>query len=165
LPRNFPVGILIAQHMPPMFTASLAERLDGLSQVTVREARDGDSVEAGTVLIAPGGQHLTVRKYGARATVRISPLPAETLYHPCVDVTMNSVAEAYLRTTLGVILTGMGNNGVHGLQAIKDKGGMVIAQNEQTCVVYGMPRAAIEAGIADIIVPITDVANEIVSFF
>ncbi len=165
LPRNFPVGILIAQHMPPTFTASLAERLDGLSQVSVREAKTGDPVEAGSVLIAPGGQHMTLRKYGARASVAISPEPAETLYHPCVDVTMNSVAAAYARSTLGVILTGMGNNGVEGLRTIKEKGGQVIAQNEQTCVVYGMPRAAVEAGVADIIVPIGEVANEIVSFF
>ncbi len=165
LPRNFPVGIIIAQHMPPIFTKSLADRLNGLSQVTVREAEDGEQVQPGLVLIAPGGQHMTVKKYGARSTVVVSSEPADTLYHPCVDVTMNSVAEAYGGAALGVILTGMGNNGAKGIELLKSKGGVVIAQNEQTCVVYGMPRAVIDAGLADIVAPIDDLVDDIVSFF
>ncbi len=165
LPKNLTVGVLIAQHMPPMFTKSLADRLNSLSEVTVREAQDGDPVEAGVVLIAPGGQHMTAKRQGARIFVSVSKEPASTLYKPCVDVTMNSVAEIYGSSTLGVILTGMGSNGVTGFQNVKQRGGVIIAQNEQTCVVYGMPRAVIEAGIADHIVPIDDVAAEIVSFF
>ncbi len=165
LPRNLPVGMIIAQHMPAKFTRSLAERLNGLSKVTVKEAQDGDVLEAGTVLIAPGGMHLTVKKVGAKARVVISEFPKETLYHPCIDVTMNSVADAYGRGAMGVVLTGMGNNGVTGLTRLKGKGGIVIAQNEETCVVYGMPRAVVEAGISDHVAPIERVVDEILSYF
>ena len=165
LPRNLPVGILIAQHMPPMFTKSLAERLNSLSTLTVREAQDGDNVEAGLVLIAPGGKQMTVKRRGGVAYVSVSDEPSNTLYKPCVDVMLNSVAEAYGVTTMGVVLTGMGNNGVVGMRLIKTKGGIVIAQDEQTCVVYGMPRSVIEAGIADHIAPIDSIAAEITSYF
>lgn len=165
LPRNLPVGIVIAQHMPPMFTKSLADRLDSMSQVTVREAVDGDKVEAGVVLIAPGGKQMTVKRRGGQANVVVSDQPTNTLYRPCVDVMMTSVAESFIATTMGVILTGMGNNGVVGLQLVKQRGGVIIAQNEATCVVYGMPRAVIDAGIADHIAPIDDVASEMISYF
>jgi len=165
LPRNLPVGVVIAQHMPPMFTKSLADRLDSLSQVTVREAVDGDKVEAGVVLIAPGGKQMTVRRRGGQTNVVVSELPNTTLYRPCVDVMMTSVAEGFSATTMGVILTGMGNNGVVGLRLVKQRGGVIIAQNEATCVVYGMPRAVIDAGIADHIAPIDDVAAEMISYF
>jgi len=165
LPRNIPVGIMIAQHMPPMFTKSLADRLNQLSQVTVKEAVSGDPLEPGVVLIAPGGQHMTVRRSGARAHVVVSGQPADTLYKPCVDVMINSVADVYGKATLGVILTGMGSNGLIGMQKVKSKGGIVVAQNEATCVVYGMPRAVIEAKVADHVAPIDDVASEILSYF
>ena len=165
LPRNLPVGMIIAQHMPAKFTKSLADRLNGMSQVTVREARDGDILEGGTVLIAPGGMQMTVRKVGARISAVVSEFPKDTLYHPCVDVTMNSVTDVYGRGAMGVILTGMGNNGVTGMSKLKSRGGIVIAQNEQTCVVYGMPRAVIEAGISDHVAPIERVADEILSYF
>jgi two-component system chemotaxis response regulator CheB len=151
--------------MPPTFTKSLADRLNQLSQVTVREAADRDPIEPGVVLIAPGGKHLTVKKQGIKAYAVVSTQPAETLYHPCVDVLMNSVADSYGRSTMGVILTGMGNNGVIGLKNVKSKGGVVIAQDEATSVVYGMPRAAAEAGVTDHIVPIEDVAIEILNYF
>lgn len=165
LPRNLPVGVVVAQHMPPTFTKSLADRLNQLSQVEVKEATNGDPIEAGTVLIAPGGQHLTVKRSGVRAHAVVSAQPSTTLYKPCIDVTSNSVADAYGRATLGVMLTGMGNNGVIGFERIKSKGGVVVAQNEQTCVVYGMPRAVIEAKLADYVSSIEDIASEIVSFF
>ncbi len=165
LPRNLPVGVVIAQHMPPMFTKSLAERLNTVSTLNVREAKDGDRIEAGVVLIAPGGRHLTVKRRGGQVFASVSDEPATTLYKPCVDVMLNSVAETYGAQTMGVILTGMGNNGIHGVRLIKSKGGVVIAQNEQTCVVYGMPRAVIEAGVADHIAPIESVAAEITSYF
>lgn len=165
LPRNIPVPIIIAQHMPATFTKSLAERLDRMSAVSVKEAENGDPLEAGSVYIAPGGKHLTVRKYGGRARAVVSMEPSETLYKPCVDVAMNSVADQYGATAMGVILTGMGNNGVVGLGQIKTGGGIVISQDEATCVVYGMPRAAIEAKLPDHIVPIERVVDEIVSFF
>ncbi len=165
LPGNLPVGIVIAQHMPPMFTKTLAERLNGLSPLTVREAVDGEPIEPGQVLISPGGKHLLVRKYGGRARVCVSAEPANTLYKPCVDVLFDSVAEACGATSLAVVLTGMGSNGVHGARHIKEKGGVVIAQNEATCVVYGMPRAVVEAHIANEVLPIENIAPEISSYF
>ena len=165
LPPNLPAGIVVAQHMPPMFTKSLAERLNSLSRLTVREAVDGEPIEPGLVLISPGGKHLIVRKYAGRARVIVSAEPADTLYKPCVDVLFNSVAETCGQNTLAVVLTGMGSNGVKGAQNIKAKGGVILAQNEATCVVYGMPRAVVEANLADQVLPIENVAPEIASYF
>lgn len=165
LPHNLPVGVVIAQHMPATFTQSMAERLNTLSKVSVKEAADGDSIEPGTVLIAPGGRQMTVKRSSRGAYAVISDQPADALYRPCVDVLMNSVADSYGGATMGVILTGMGNNGVIGLQAVRAKGGVIIAQNEETCIVYGMPRAAIEAGITDHIVSIDSVADEVMTYF
>ena len=165
LPRNLPVGIVVAQHMPRTFTASLAARLDSLSQVTVREAVNLEPLEPGTVLIAPGGQHLTVRRVGGKPVVQVSDRPLETLYHPCVDIMLQSVAEAYKQAAMGVILTGMGCNGLTGIRLLKAKGGVAIAQNEESCVVYGMPRAIIEANLADHVAPVEQIAGEILSFF
>jgi len=165
LPGKLPVGVVIAQHMPPQFTKSLAERLDSICQLIVREAVDGEKVLPGLVLIAPGGQNMTVKRRGGDAIVAVSPEPVSTLYKPCVDVLMNSVADSFGGSTLGVILTGMGNNGVQGVRHVKDKGGVVVAQSEQTCVVYGMPRAVIEAGLADHIAAIDDIPAEITAYF
>ena len=165
LPRNFPVGVVIAQHMPPTFTASLAARLDSLSQVSVREAVHLEPLEPGTVLISPGGKHLTVKKVGGKAVAHVSDHPIETLYHPCVDVLMESVARSFEQAAMGVILTGMGSNGLAGIRLLKEKNGVTIAQNEESCVVYGMPRAIIEARLADHVAPIEQIANEILSFF
>jgi len=165
LPRNLPVGVIISQHMPATFTRLMAERLNSESQVTVREAVNGENLDAGTVLVAPGGQHMTIRKIGSRAIIKISEKPTDTLYKPCVDITMNSVADNFGKLTMGVILTGMGNNGIHGIRNVKSKGGIVIAQNEATCVVYGMPRAVVEAELVDHVVPIDAVSSEILSYF
>jgi len=165
LPRNLPVGLLVVQHMPAMFTKSLAERLDSLSKVNVREAADRDQIEPGQVLIAPGGKQMAIKRIGGRAQVAISDHPVEALYKPCVDNTVLSVADIYGKSTLAVMLTGMGSNGKQGFQAVKGKGGKVIAQNEDSCVVYGMPRAVIEAGLADHVVPIDNVASELLSYF
>jgi len=165
LPRNLPVGVVIAQHMPAAFTKSLAERLDTLSLLAVKEATDGDAVAPGSVLVAPGGRQMVVKRTSSGARVVVSDTPADTLYRPCVDVLMNSVADSYGAAAMGVVLTGMGNNGVVGLKAVKSRGGIVIAQNEATCVVYGMPRAAIEAGITDHVTSIDNVADEIMAYF
>jgi len=148
-----------------MFTKSLAERINGLAQVAVREAVDGDAIEPGVVLLAPGGKHITVKRYGGKARAVVSEEPKSALYKPCVDVMLNSVASVFGRTAMGVILTGMGNNGVVGARALKREGGVLIAQNEETCVVYGMPRAVVEAKIVDHIAPIEHVADEIISYF
>jgi two-component system chemotaxis response regulator CheB len=165
LPRNLPAGVVIAQHMPSMFTRSLAERLDSLSQMSVREAETGDRVEPGVVLIAPGGRHLTVRRSAGSPFVFVSDHPKDSPYRPSVDLLMSSVARTCGSAAMGVILTGMGSDGVEGLTEIKAEGGVVIAQNEQSCIIYGMPRAAIEADLADHIVSLDDIASEIVSYF
>ena len=165
LPRNLPVGIVIAQHIPAMFTQSLAERLDRLSQVSVKEAENGETVEPGCVYIAPGGKHLILKKYTARAKIVITDKPETTLYKPCVDVMINSVVDLYGKSTLGVILTGMGNNGIVGLKKLREKGGKIIAQNEESCIVYGMPKAVIEAKIADHVASIENIYAEITAYF
>lgn len=164
-PATLPVGVIIAQHMPAAFTRLMAERLNSVSQVTVREATDGEEITPGTVFVAPGGQHLRVKKIGSLTRAQISPNPADTLYRPCVDITVQSVAEQFGSLGLGVILTGMGSNGVIGLKELKNRGGVVIAQDEQTCVVYGMPRAAVEAGIVDRVLPLSEITDEITSYF
>jgi two-component system, chemotaxis family, protein-glutamate methylesterase/glutaminase len=161
LPKDFPLGIAIVQHMPPRFTRSMSERLDGLSQVRVKEAEDGDRMEPGLVLIAPGGEHMTFRANGTSVKVKISGEPQNTLYKPCADVMMTSAVEAFSGPLLGVIMTGMGKDGLEGLKLIKQKGGYVLAQNEETCVVYGMPKAAVDAGLADLVLPLEDIPQAI----
>ena len=165
LPRNFPVGIVVVQHMPPMFTKSLAERLNNLCQITVKEAEDGEQINPGTAYIAPGDKHLLVRKNLSNNVARLSEKPADTLHKPSVDVLMNSVADAMGQVSLGVIMTGMGTDGLQGLRAMKNRGADIIAQNEESCIVYGMPRAVIEAGIADTVAPLEQIAGEIMAYF
>ncbi len=165
LPRNFPVGIVVVQHMPPMFTKSLAERLNNLCQITVKEAEDGEQINSGTVYIAPGDKHLLVRKNLSNNIAVLSEKPANTLHKPSVDVLMNSVADAVGHVSLGVIMTGMGADGLQGLRAMKNKGADIIAQNEESCIVYGMPRAVIEAGIANTVAPLEQIAGEIMAYF
>ncbi len=157
LPADFPVGILVVQHMPPHFTKSMADRLNNLSQVRVREAQDGDPIEPATVLIAPGGSHMTFRKDGVVVRVRISAEPSTTLYRPCADIMIGSAVEAFDAPLLGVIMTGMGKDGLEGLIKVRGKEGYIIAQSEETCVVYGMPRAVVDAGIADSVVDLEDI--------
>ncbi len=159
IPGSFPLGIAIVQHMPPRFTRSLAERINSLSELDVREAEDGDVLDQGSVLIAPGGKHLTFRKSGNEIIARISEEPATTLYRPCADVMMNSASEVIGSPLLGVIMTGMGKDGLEGLKNIKKKGGYIVAQNEQSCVVFGMPKAVVDEGIADAIVPLDEIPS------
>lgn len=158
VPGNFPLGIAIVQHMPPRFTHSLAERLNTMSQLTVKEAQEGDVMLPGLVLIAPGGKHLTFRKTGSEMIAHISDLPSTTLYRPSADIMMTSAVEAYSGPLLGVIMTGMGRDGLEGLRLLKKKGGYIVAQNEDSCVVYGMPKAAVDDGIADAVLPLDDIA-------
>ena len=165
IPKNFPSGLLVVQHMPPMFTKSLANRLDGLSEVKVKEAEHGEPIVAGCVYIAPGDKHLKVRKWGANADVKLDDEPSNTLHKPSVDVLMTSIAETYGGASLGVILTGMGSDGANGISQMKQMGAKVIAQDEQTCVVYGMPRAIIEKNLADKVAPLDNIAREICSYF
>jgi len=162
IPADYPTGIAIVQHMPPKFTRSLAERLDGLSSIHVKEAEEGDVLKPGVALIAPGGFHLTFFKNGYELVAKISEQPAYTLYRPSVDVMMSSIAAVYSGGVLGVILTGMGKDGLEGLQRIKRNGGYVIAQDEESCVVYGMPKAAVDAGIADAVLPLERIPEAMV---
>jgi two-component system chemotaxis response regulator CheB len=164
LPKDFPVPIVIVQHMPPNFTGPFAERLNDLSQITVKEAEEGESLKAGVALVAPGRGHMRVsRPRGIETVVNISENREEFIYRPSVDYLMQSMSELFPGRALGVILTGMGNDGVKGMTSMKQTGCRIFAQNEETCVVYGMPRAVVDAGIADKVLAIEEMAGEIVN--
>lgn len=164
LPADLGVPVVIVQHMPPNFTKSLAQRLDSLSKVTVVEAQGKEQLMPNTVYIAKGGIHLKIKKSGTGWITEASPEPTNSLHIPSVDVTAASVAEAAGRDALGVIMTGMGSDGMKGLQLLKLKGGSVIAQNEATCVVYGMPRAVVEANFHDEVVPLEEIYQRIIAY-
>lgn len=164
LPKEFPVPIVIAQHMPPNFTGPFAERLNQLSRLTVKEAAEGDVLRPGLVLVAPGRGHMRVtRMRNLETAVSISEFRDDFIYRPSVDALMLSVAELFPGRALGVILTGMGNDGLKGLTALKKTGGRIFAQNEETCVVYGMPKAVVDTGIADKVLPLEELAGELVN--
>ena len=163
LPGDFPVPILIVQHMPPIFTRLLAERLQGLTKLRVCEAQKGMPVEAGSVLIAPGNYHMCVRREGLRKVVTLNQERPENSCRPSVDVLFRSVEQSYGAATVGVILTGMGTDGLRGAQLLKARGASMIAQDEASSVVWGMPGAVVEAGLADAVVPLEKIAGEIVA--
>ena len=162
LPGNLPCPTVIVQHMPPGFTKSLAERLNTLCELTVKEAADNDKLVAGTVYIAPGDFHLTLRRETSGTYVKLNKDPAIGGLRPAVDPMMVSVAETYGTKAVGVILTGMGHDGAKGMKAIKRLQGRTIAEDQSTSVVFGMPKAAIEAGVVDSILPLQQVAEGIV---
>jgi two-component system, chemotaxis family, protein-glutamate methylesterase/glutaminase len=162
IPEKFPIGIAIVQHMPPNFTRTLSERLNSISHVLIKEAENGEPMEPGKVLIAPGGKHMTLNGTGSGVMARISDDPADTLYRPSADIMMSSAVSAYKGPLLGIIMTGMGKDGVEGLKQIKSKGGYVIAQDEESCVVYGMPRAAIEEGVVDSVQSLDSIVSSFV---
>lgn len=167
LPADFPVPILMVQHMPPLFTASLAEHLDQHSALSVREAKDGEPILPGSVLIAPGGRHMVVRRYFDEssgqpvAVVGLNENPPENSCRPSVDVLFRSLAAHYDGNMLAVVMTGMGNDGREGVRAMKRKGCLCLAQNEATCVVYGMPLAVDEAGLSDERIPLERLADRV----
>lgn len=161
LSKSLPLPVLIVQHMPPLFTRSLAESLDSASMVRVKEAEEGDILSPACAYIAPGGFHMTVRQVRKRAYIHLDKRPENELLRPSANVMFRSVAEVYGGDSLGIILTGMGNDGTDGLKALKSKGGKVIAQDEASCVVYGMPKTAVEAGVVDIILPVHEIASQI----
>jgi len=163
LPGDFPVPVVVVQHMPPGFTAPFARRLDGLCEVRVHEARQGEPLEFGTVYIAPAGKHLTVFTSTRSPCLCVSDFPSDTLHKPSVDVTMLSVAHIFGRHSLGVILTGMGNDGLRGMTAIYESGGITIGQDEATSAVYGMPRACAEHGALQKVLPLDSIADEILA--
>ena len=163
MPGDSP-GIAIVQHMPEKFTAMYAERLDGICAMSVREARDGDRLERGVVLIAPGGRHMQLRKAGGQYFTAVSDGPPVNRHKPSVDVLFRSAAECAGKDVLAIILTGMGDDGARGMKLLHDRGARTMAQDEATCVVFGMPKEAIALGAVDEVVPITAVARSISAF-
>ncbi|MDX2252730.1 MAG: chemotaxis response regulator protein-glutamate methylesterase [Nitrospira sp.] len=160
MPPNTP-PILITQHMPERFTKTWADRMNSLSRIAVKEAQDGDSVLPGHALVAPGGYHMELVRSGARYSVHINQNPPVNRHRPSVDVLFSSVAKCAGANAVGVILTGMGNDGAKELLTMKQAGAFTIAQDETSCVVFGMPKEAIKLGGADRILPLTDIASAI----
>jgi two-component system chemotaxis response regulator CheB len=164
LPGDLGVPVVIVQHMPPVFTKSLAASLNAKCALTVKEAQDGEAIHPNTVYIAPGGKQmkLTASADGKNRIVRITDDPPENSCRPSVDYLFRSVGDYYVGRSTAVIMTGMGSDGTRALQTLKhQKGAFVIAQDERTCVVYGMPKAPIEQGLADVIAPLNKIADEI----
>ncbi|MBD3309173.1 chemotaxis-specific protein-glutamate methyltransferase CheB [candidate division KSB3 bacterium] len=160
LPTDFPAGTIIVQHMPAGFTKPLAERMNKNSHITVKEAEMGDTITPGVALVAPGGKHLYLERQKNHAVmVRIDSEPSHTIHIPSIDITFTDVANIYRERCIGVILTGMGKDGVEGLATIKHHGGRSIAEDESTCVVFGMPEVAIKRGIVDRVVPVYHLAE------
>jgi two-component system chemotaxis response regulator CheB len=159
-PANTP-GIMIVQHMPANFTTSFAERLNSLCRIRVKEAEDGDSVLPGTALLAPGNFHMVMRRSGARYYVNVKSGPLVCYQRPAVDVLFNSVAAYGGANAIGVILTGMGKDGAQGMLKMKEAGAQTIAQDEKSCVVFGMPKEAIAAGGVDRVVSLRDIPAEV----
>jgi two-component system chemotaxis response regulator CheB len=160
LPEVCP-GMVIVQHMPPHFTAAFARRLDGLCRITVKEAQNGDRLIPGAALIAPGGKHMLVQRSGAQYHVEIREGPPVSRHCPSVDVLFRSAAKAAGRNALGIIMTGMGDDGARGLKEMRDAGSTTIAQDEATCVVFGMPKEAIRCGAAERVLPLESLPQAI----
>lgn len=161
LPGDFPAGMVISQHMPRGFTGPLAERLNKLSQLRIKEAEDMDPIEAGTVLICPGGFHLALKRKGPKVVVALKEGKLTDKYVPSVDYMMKSASEVFGANAMGVLLTGMGNDGKEGMVEIKAKGGYTIAESEESAVVFGMPAEAIKAGAVESVLPISEIPAEI----
>lgn len=161
LPREFPFPLLLVQHMPASFTGTFAQRLDKLCAIGVKEAEDGDVLMPGMAFLAPGGKQMLVEQRNGKVQIRIQDgLPGQT-YKPSVDITFSSISAAYPGHVLGVILTGMGADGREGARLLKSVGSAVWVQDEQSCVVYGMPMAVAEAGLADQVMSLTDIGTQL----
>ncbi len=163
LSAAFPAALLVVQHIPPGFTRSLAERLSARGVLPVSEAVAGEAVQPGRVLIAPGGTHMRVERRRGAVRVRLDDEPRDSLHRPSADVLMESVAATYGARALGVVLTGMGADGVAGLRAMRAAGGRTLAESPETCVIYGMPKAALEAGVVERQVRLDALAGELLA--
>jgi two-component system chemotaxis response regulator CheB len=163
IPANFHHGIMVVIHMPKAFTGPFSERLNGKCPLPVKEAVDGDLLLPGKVLVAPGGRHVTLLRKGTGIVVQTVPIENHPryVYIPSIDMMMQSLSEASKGPLLGVILTGMGNDGLKGMQSIKERGGITLVQDKGTSTIYGMPKACAEAGIADEILPLDRIGAEI----
>jgi two-component system chemotaxis response regulator CheB len=162
LPAHFPVPILIAQHMPRAFTGPFAQRLDATSALTVREAEDGMPLAPGLVLVGPGGLHLRVRRQGLRLHAEVGQEPQDALYKPSATELIASVARTCAGRAAALIMTGMGSDGLEGARRLKAAGGVVLAQSEATCTVYGMPKAVVDAGLTDAVVDLDAIAATLI---
>jgi two-component system chemotaxis response regulator CheB len=160
-PASFPLPVVIVQHMPPLFTKLLAERLQAQSKFEVLEATNGMALKAGRMIVAPGDYHMRLHRSGAETVVHLDQGPRENSCRPAVDVLFRSVAEIYSAGVIGVILTGMGQDGLHGVEQLKSKGAYIIAQDQASSVVWGMPGAVVEAGLADSVLGLRAVVPEI----
>jgi len=161
LPIDCP-GVVIVQHMPEHFTAAFASRLDGICEVSIKEAENNDTVLRGRVLIAPGNKHLLLKRSGARYYVEVKPGPLVSRHRPSVDVLFRSTARYAGKNAIGVIMTGMGDDGAHGMLEMKNSGAYTIAQDEESCVVFGMPKEAIKLGAVDKILPLEEIADYVI---
>ncbi len=163
LPGNFPKPVMVVIHMPKAFTGPYADRLNSKCRLPVKEAADGDLLQPGRILVAPGGEHTSLVREGRGIVVRTSPTSdyPRHVYVPSVDIMLSSIADAAGGSVLGVVLTGMGNDGMKGMQHLKSLGGASIIQDETTSTVFGMPRACIEAGTADSILPLGEIGQAI----
>lgn len=166
IPVNFPYGVMVGIHMPKAFTGPYADRLNAKCSMTIREAVDGDVLKPGLALIAPGGMHTTLVRQGSHIVVKTQPTSnyPHYVYIPSVDLMLTSMAEATGGAMLGVILTGMGSDGFKGMQLLKQKGGVTIAQDEATSTIYGMPKACVDGGVADEVLPLGQIGFEISKF-
>ena len=162
LPANFPAPIVLVQHMPASFTPAFAERLNKLCKIEVRQAEDGDLLQPGLALLAPGGKQMMIENRGGRGRVRILASDERLNYKPCVDVTFGSLARSFPGKTLGVILTGMGADGREGCRMMKEGGAVVWSQDEATSVIFGMPMAVATAGLSDEVLPLNDVGLRLI---
>lgn len=165
LPENFPTPIVIAQHMPASFTGAFAARLDRLSKISVKEADEVERLRPGTAYVCPGGRHIKIENRGGVITGVVTDEPKSALYKPSANVLMETAGQVLGRRTLGVMLTGMGSDGVLGAKILKESGGKMIAQNEESCVVYGMPKAVVDGGLADEIIDLENMTAAIVRQF
>jgi two-component system chemotaxis response regulator CheB len=157
VPKDFAAPIVLVQHMPGSFTTAFAQRLNSMCDIEVREAKDGDELKPGLALLAPGGKQMEIERRVGKMLIRIKEAEAGQNYKPCVDITFRSAVKIEPVKTLAIILTGMGADGCDGCKTLKASGATVWAQNEQTCVVYGMPAAVVEAGVADSVLAIDDI--------
>lgn len=161
-PDNLKAAVLLVQHMPPGFTRSFAKRLDSVSKIDVKEAEDGDPIEEGKGYVAPGDYHMEVKMRGGKPVIELNKKPKIHGVRPAADPMMITAADVFGRRTVGVVMTGMGRDGAQGIVAIKKKGGITIAQDKETSIIFGMPKAAIETGMVDYVVPLDKIAETVV---
>ncbi|MCW9024349.1 MAG: chemotaxis response regulator protein-glutamate methylesterase [Gammaproteobacteria bacterium] len=162
LPANFPIPIVLMQHMPGTFTPAFANRLDQLCNISVKEAKDGDVLKPGTALLAPGGMQMTIDGRAGNARVKVIESDPSMTYKPSVDFSFASIAKVYPKETLAVVLTGMGADGREGAKILKQTGSEIWAQDEASCVIYGMPAAIVQAGLATKVLDLNDIATNII---